>query len=155
MHVSFEVCHMPHVMIGSSCVFLWNWLSIQEIILSSVGSKGLYVLYRAESRCLASGQILSLATSHLTLHHSLDFGFGGKSSGCRNCFWQDWLACSLLFNVQDMILLGSCRFLNRASTSLDGCCLYIIIHNGMSLWDQGVWQVWTRIFKAVDTYVCS
>ena len=40
--------------------------------------------------------------------------------------------CSLLFNVQDMIIVGSSGFFNHASTSVDGCYLYIIIHYGMS-----------------------
>ena len=120
--------------------------------------------YQFESRCHASGQILSLKMSHLALPHSLNFDFGGQWSGCRNCFWQDQLLtmtlcpCSLLLNVQDMILVGSYRFLNCTSTSVDGCCLYIIIHNGMSWWDWGVGLVpWcgrseSESFKAKDAY---
>ena len=123
--------------------------------------------YQSESRCHASGQILSLAKIYLILLHSLDFCFGGQWLGCRNCFWQDWLLtmtlqpCCLSFNVQDIMLMRSYRFLNHAATSADGCCLYIIIHNSMSWWDWGVGLVpqcgrsEPESFKSTDTYACS
>ena len=78
------------------------------------------------------------------LLHSQDFGFRGYWSGYRNPFSQSRLLtvtlqpCSLLFNVQVMILAGSSRFFNLASTSVDGCYLYIMIHYGMSQRDWGI-----------------
>ena len=42
-----------------------------------------------------------------------------------------WL-CSLPFYVQVMICVGSYGFFNHASASVDGCYLYINIHNSMS-----------------------
>ena len=79
-------------------------------------------------------------------------------------FWQDWLltvtlwSCSLSFNALDMVLIGFYRFLNHASASLDGCCLYVIIQNGMLQWDWRVGSVpWygragPEFFKAEDAY---
>ena len=55
-------------------------LPTYEIILSAEGLKGGYHLsfYQSENRCHVSGQILSLATSHSFLPHSLDFGFSSQ-----------------------------------------------------------------------------
>ena len=94
-----------------------------------------------QNRCHASGQILSLVISHSFLLYCLDFGFSGQWSGWRNCFWQSWLLTmalqphSLPFHTQVMILVGSYRFFNCTSTSVDGCYLYNIIHNSTSQWD--------------------
>ena len=66
--------------------------------------------------------------------------------------------CSLLFNVQVMILVGSSGFFTCASTSVDGCYLYIIIHYGMSQRDWGIRLVprggrpGPESLKAIDTY---
>ena len=166
IHVPLEVHYMPHFMIWSWHAFLWNQVSIQEIILSAVGSKGQssVLFFQSESRWHASGQTLSLTMSHLVLLQSLDFGASSQWSSCRNCFQQDWLLtmtlwpCSLLFVAQDIILVGSHRFLNHASTFADGCCLYII-HNGMSQWDSGVGSMpqcgrsEPESFKAIDAYI--
>ena len=84
-----------------------------------------------------SGQILSVSIGHASYLHSLDFGLGGQWSDWRNCFWQKQLLtmtswpCSFSFHAQVMILTGSYRVFHLASTSIDGCCLYIIIHNGI------------------------
>ena len=72
------------------------------------------------------------------LMHSWDLGFRGQWSGYRNSFCQSRLLtvtlwpCSLMFNVQVMILAGSSGFFNSAYMSVDRCCLYIIIHYGTS-----------------------
>ena len=69
--------------------------------------------------------------------------------------------CSILFNAEDMILVGSSGFFNHTSTSADGCCLYIIMHYGMLWWDWGIGSVprdgrpEPESFKAVDTYTYS
>ena len=81
------------------------------------------------------------------LLHSWDFGFRGQWSGYRNSFCQSKLPTitlwpgSILFNVQVMILVGYSGFINLASTSVDGCYLYIIIHYGMSQRDWGIRSV--------------
>ena len=69
--------------------------------------------------------------------------------------------CCLSFNVQDIILVGSSGFFNHASTSVNGCCLYTIIHYGISWWGWWIGSVHRdgrpelESFKAIDTYTYS
>ena len=101
------------------------------------------------------------------LLHSWDFGFRGQWSSYKNSFCQSRLLtvtpwpCSLLFNAQVIILAGSSGFINLASTSVDGCYLYLIIHYGMS---QRDWEIRSvarggrpdpESSKAIDTYTYS
>ena len=39
--------------------------------------------------------------------------------------------CRYSLHMQAMILMRSCGLFDPAITSVDGCCLYIIIHNGI------------------------
>ena len=91
--------------------------------------------------------------SHLCPLHSLDCGFRGQWSSHRKSFWQERLLImtlhpySLSFNV-----------FSHTTASVDGCCLYIIIHHGMSQWDCRKGSVprggrpGPESFKAIDTY---
>ena len=109
-----------------------------------------------------------------TCHHyviiketTLHYYIRGQWSGYRNLFWQCRLLtvtvwpCSLSFKVQVMILVGSSVFFNHTSASLDGCCLYIIIHYGILWWDWWRGLVLrggrpeTESYKVIDTYSCS
>ena len=88
-------------------------------------------------RGIASGPNLSLTIDHKFLLHSLDFGVI-QWSWWNNCSGQNLLIlltlhlCRFSFNMQVMILMGSYyRLSSLAVTSVDGCCLYIIIHNGI------------------------
>ena len=92
-------------------------------------------------RDAATGPILSLTTNHVCLSCALDFDFGIciQWSRCRNCFWLCLLLlltlcpCRLPFHTQVMIPTRPCyRLASLAVASVDGCCLYIIIHNSMS-----------------------
>ena len=87
-------------------------------------------------RDVATGPNLSLTTDHMFLLCSLDFGHI-QWSGCRNCLdcicclcwlsvhagshsiWRLWFSQGLTIGFQSTI------------TSVDGCCLYIIIHNSV------------------------
>ena len=89
-------------------------------------------------RDVATDPNLSLTTDHIFLLHSLDF-CGIQLPGCRNCFRLYLLPLSTLhlcrfpFYMQVMILMRSYHGLfSLAVTSVDGCCLYIIIHNNIS-----------------------
>ena len=89
-------------------------------------------------RDTATGPNLSLTTDHMCLSCSLNFGCI-QWSRCRNCLWLCLLLLSTLhpcrcpFHMQDMILVRSYyRLSSLAITSVDGCCLYIIIHSGIS-----------------------
>ena len=60
-----------------------------------------------------------------------------------------------------MIHVGSSEFFNHASTSVDGCYLYIIMHYGMLQRDCGIRSVPRdgradpESVKAIDTYTYS
>ena len=89
-------------------------------------------------RGVASGPNLSLTRDHMSSSCSLDFGVV-QWSWCRNCSGQNLLLLSTLhpcrfsFNMQVMILMRSYYGLSSpAVASVDGCCLYIIIHNSIS-----------------------
>ena len=101
------------------------------------------------------------------LSHSLDFGFRGRS-GYRNSFCQSRLftvtlqPCRLSLKCKVMFLAWSSVFFNHASTSVNGCYLYIIIiHYGMWKRDWGIRLVPrggrpdSESFKAIDTYTYS
>ena len=92
----------------------------------------------------ATGPILSLTTNHVCLLHSLDFEICIQWSRCRNCSWLCWLLlltlhlCRFPFHTQVLILVRSyCRLSSLVIASVDGCCLYIIIHKSMSC---GTWS---------------
>ena len=119
--LSFEV---DHLFSGQSV--LWNQ---RDCCLSIVSQLFLAVMHWSEPKSYnKSNELL----------HSQDFGFRGQRSSYRNSFCQSRLLTMTLqpfsfpFNVQIMILAGSYGFFNLASTSVDGCYLYIIIHYGMS-----------------------
>ena len=77
-------------------------------------------------RDVATGPNLSLTTDHMFLMHSLDFGVI-QWSRCRNCSRLN--PCRFPFHMQGMILTRSYyRLSSLAITSVDGCCLNIIIH---------------------------
>ena len=87
---------------------------------------------------VASGPNLSLAIDHMFLLHFLDFAVI-QWSLCRNCSGWNLLLLSTLhlcrfsFNMQLMILMRSnYRLSSLAIASVDGCCLYIVIHNNTS-----------------------
>ena len=89
-------------------------------------------------RVLATGPNLSLLTDHMSLLCSLDFS-GIQLSRCRTCSRLNLLLLSTLhlcrfpFYMQVMILTRSYYKLSSlAITSVDGCCLHIIIHNSIS-----------------------
>ena len=69
--------------------------------------------------------------------------------------------CSLSFNAQVMILVGSSGFINHASASVDGRYLYVIIHYGILQRNRGIRSALRggrpdpESFKAVDTYTYS
>ena len=146
MCVSFVVCCMPHVEVliiicvsfkliaySSGQSVLWDQRAIAYPLCSSI-----------QKYLSCTGQIPSLTMNHICLLHSLDFGFRGQWSGYRDSFWKVRLLtmtiqpCILSFNVQDMTLVGPSGFFKHASASVDGCCLYIIIHYGMLQWDWGI-----------------
>ena len=85
------------------------------------------------------GPILSVTTNHVCSSCSLDFGHFYQIIWIRNCFWLCLLLlltlcpCRFSFHTQVMILERSYnRLFSLAVTSVDGYCLYIIIHNSMS-----------------------
>ena len=89
-------------------------------------------------RNVATGPNLSLTTDHIFLSCFLDFG-GMQCPGCKTCFRLYLLLlstlhpCRFLFHMQVMILMRSYYRLSRlAIASVDGCYLYIIIHNSIS-----------------------
>ena len=100
------------------------------------------------------------------LLHSWDFSFRHQWPSYRNSCQIRLLTATLWpcghpFNVQVMILAGSSGLFNCASTYIEGCYLYIIIHYGISQRGWGIKSVprggrpnpeW---FKAIDTYTYS
>ena len=121
-------------------------LIIYLVVNLCYGIKGILFVHcfslRKQLSCTGQNLIL---TSHELLC-SQDFGFRGQTSRYSNSFCQSRFLTathwpfSLPFNVQAMIPVRSYGFFNLASTSADGCYLYIIIHYGMS------WRDWrTRL----------
>ena len=112
-------------------VIVFKWLSVVYMVVCEAAivlqSKSIKLLSN-----VATGPNLSLTTDHMCLLHSLDFGCI-QWSRCRNCFRQYLLLLSTLhpcrfpIHMQDMILMRSYYRL-----SVDGCCLYIIIHKSIS-----------------------
>ena len=131
------MCHMLKILI-ITCFFEVDHIFKRPFC--AVGSNGycIFIVPQSKKKLSCTGQILSHTSSHVCLSCSLDFGFMGQCSSYRNSFLQGRLLtvtprpCSLLFNVKVMILVGSSGFFNHASTSVDWCYLYIIIHYGMS-----------------------
>ena len=136
-----------------------------QIIQVAQGSKGGYHLSFYLS-CVMWSDLNSYNWPFILITYP-DFGFGGQWSSCRKCFWQNQLLTvtlwphSFSYPVQVMILMGSYWVFNLASTSVDGCCLYIIINNGMSWWSWGVrlapwWgRSATKFLKVVDAHACN
>ena len=126
---------MPYVHVSSKVAMLlclngyqqYTWWCVESAIV-------LQSKYIKLFRDVATGPNLSLTC----LSCSLNFG-GIQWSWCWNCFWLYLLLmltlcpCRFPFHTQDIILARSYyRLSNLAVTSVDGCCLYIIIHNSIS-----------------------
>ena len=118
-----------------------NWLSSCTCILVVLCEAAIVLQSKSINlfRDAAMGPILSLTRSHMCLSCSLNFGMCIQWSRCRNCYWLCLLLlstlhlCRFAFHMQVMILMRSyCRLSCLAITSsVDGCCLYIIIPNSM------------------------
>ena len=115
-------------------VIVFEWLSAAHMAVCKAA-----IVFQSKSIKLftdsVTGPNLSLTTDHMCLLHSLDFGCI-QWSRCRNCFCLCLLLlltfhlCRLQFHMQVMILVRSYyRLSSLAITSVDGCCLNIIIHN--------------------------
>ena len=128
---------MPYVCASSKlkellCVNAYKWY-IWWCIKSAIALQSKYIkLFRDVAT------VPSLTTDHMFLPHSLNFG-GVQWSGCRNCSRLNLLLlltlhpCRFPFYMQVMILMRSYyRLSSLAVTSVDGCCLYIIIQNSIS-----------------------
>ena len=137
-----SLCSMSHVHMLELC----NWSSIPVANLCCnqfCGIKGLLLIrcFLVKKKLSFTGQ--SLITSHLcySIPSILALGANDPDPGIGSPFWQSRLLTmtlwpfSLLLNVQVVILVGSSGFFNFAFMSVDGCCLYIIIHFGMLWWD--------------------
>ena len=125
---------------GESVIVLWLNIRCAHVVV--VLCKAAIVLqnkYINFFRDVATGPTLSLTTNHMRSLHSLISGISIQWSECRSCIWLCLLLLSTLylyrfqFHTQVMILARSYKRLSiLAITSVDGCCLYIIIHNSMS-----------------------
>ena len=118
-------------------VVVFKWLSVVHMVVCEVA----IVLQSKFIKLfdVATSPKLSLATDHLCLSHSLDFDCF-QWSRCRKCFWLYLLLlltlhpCSFPSHMQDMTLMRSYyRQSSLAIICVDGCCLYFIIHNSVSL----------------------
>ena len=126
---------------GEKVLLFCNWLSRCAHVLVVLYEVAIVLQSKSINlfRDAATGQILSLATNHMCLLCSLDFGICIQWSGCMNCFWLYFLLllilhpCRFSFHMQAMILMRYYYRLSNLDVScVDGCCLYIIIHNSMS-----------------------
>ena len=117
-------------------VIVCKWVSVVHLVMCEAAivlqSKPIKLL-----RDVATGPNLSLTTDYMFLLGSLDFG-GILWSRGRNCFRMYLLLlltlslCRLPLHMWDMILVMSYyRLSSLAITSVDGCFLYIIIHNNI------------------------
>ena len=143
MHILWSLvgCHL-HVLLQRWKVLLFfDWLSHCAHVLVALCEADIVLQCKSINlfRDAVTGPILSLTTSHVHSSCSLDFGISIQWSGCRKCFWLCLLLlltlclCKFLFHTQFMILMWSYyRVSSLAIASVDGCCLYIIIHNSMS-----------------------
>ena len=126
------VCHMHvHLQSGQLLCKSGAFVDVWRSYCPSNKSINLY-------RGFATDPNLSLTTDHTSILHSLDFG-GVQWSRCRSCSRLNLLLmltlhpCRFLFYMQVMILARSYyRLSSLAITSVDWCCLYIIIHNSIS-----------------------
>ena len=118
-------------------VIVFKWLSVVHLVLREVAiapqGKSLKVF-----RDAVTGPNLCLTTDHMCLSHCLEFG-GIQLSGCRNCFWTVSMLLSTLHPCRFpsihrtwFLTRSYYRLSSFAVTSVDGCCLYIIIHNSIS-----------------------
>ena len=126
---------------GEKGLLFCNWLSRCAHILVVLYEAAIVLQSKPinQFKGAATGPILSLTTNHMCLLHTLDFGICIQWSGCRNCFWLYLLLlltlclCRFPFHTQVMIPIRPYyRLSSLAITSVDACCLYIIIHNSMS-----------------------
>ena len=137
-HVSIDLlaCDICACLFKGESVIVFKWLSLVHLLICEVAA-----VLQSNSiklfRYTATGPNLSLTTDHMCLSCSLDFSFV-QWSGCRNCFWLYVLLlltlhpCRFPFHMQNMILMRSYyRLSSLAITSVDGCCLYISIHNSI------------------------
>ena len=131
--------HVPYVHASSKmkeliCMegYQWyTWWCVKLLLSSKVSPSKLF-------RYVASGPNLNLSTDHMFLLHSLDVGHI-QWSRCRNCSRLNLLLlltfcpCRFPFHMQVMILTRSYyRLSSFVIASVDGCYLYIIIHNSIS-----------------------
>ena len=137
MSIDLLVCAICACLFKGERVIVCKCISVVHMVMCEVAiilQSKFIKLFRG----VATGPNLSRTTDHVFLLCFLDFG-GIQWSGCRNCFRLYLLLlftlhpCRFLFHMQDMILMRSYyRLSSLAVTSVDGCCLYIIIHNSIS-----------------------
>ena len=137
---------------GSMCFLCMHFFKGESLLFLDPQSGGAHVwITGSRGHCLFSfksinflrdavaGPILSLTKNYVWSLHSLDFGFCIQWSWFRSCIlWCLLLLltlcpCRFPFHRQVMILMRSYNRLasNHAIASVDGCFLYIIIHNSM------------------------
>ena len=126
------VCHMCMILQRWNCYIALNGYQLWICDSGAVWS-GYCPISIQLFRGAATGKNLSLITDHKCLSHSLDFGCIQRSR-YRNWFWWCLLhlltlhPCRFPLHMQDMILMRSYyRLPSLAITSVDWCCLYIII----------------------------
>ena len=119
VHWSVGACHMHKHLQMLECYCVWM----------AIGQSKSIKLFRDS----ATGPNLSLTTDYMCLSHCLHF-ICSQWSGCMSVLTVSVASvdCRFLFHVQVMILTRfSYRLSSLASISVDGCCLYIIIHNSI------------------------
>ena len=91
-------------------------------------------IYQLIHRGATAGSILQQIICTLSCSLDLDVLSNDLHAGIPNdcvcCFC--WLCpCRFLFHMLVMIPVRSCSLFGLAITSVEGCCLYIIIHNSI------------------------
>ena len=124
---------------GDSVTGLWLTISCAHVVVvpceAAIVLQSNSINLSIYSRNAATGPTLSLTTDHMYLLCSLDFGMFIQWSGCKNCFLVLLTLdlCRFPFHTQDTVLVRSYyRLSSLAVASVDGFCLYIIIHNSIS-----------------------
>ena len=135
-HVSIDLlaCAICACIFKDESVIVYKWVSVVHMVMCEA-----IIVLQSKSiklfRDVTTGPNLSLTTDHIFLMHSLDFG-GIQWSRCRNCsrlnllLLSTLLPCRFPFHMQVIILARSYYSMSSlVIASVDGCCLYIIIHN--------------------------
>ena len=136
MSIDMLACTLCACIFKGERVIVCKWVSVVHLVMCEAA-----IVLQSKSiklfKGVTTGPKLSLPTDHMFLSHSLDFG-GIQRSRSRNCFRLYLLLLStlclhrFLFHMEDMILMRSYyRLSSLAIISVDGCCLYIIIHNSI------------------------